>query len=392
MNVIVNTLSVTSDKGGIKTYLTNTLRALLAADEDTRYVLVCGRHNRELVEQMAAGAADRTTVEEVGLGNGAAWRRIWCDQMVIPRVARRFEHAVLFTPSNIASLRTRIPQVVTVQAPLSVKTVRQDVADADKLISRAHRFYYDLFMPRSLRKAQRVVAVSKHLRDKLVELVPSCAEKVSVIHEGVDQELFSSMQDQQGETPRDGGYLLFVSTLFAYKNPAKLLRAFALLRDRRQVDPALRLKLAGRDPWGRELPRLRRLSAELKIDVVTDFLGAVAHRDMPSLYSGALALIYPSAVETFGLPLLEAMGFGVPVVASNRMSVPEVVGDAGLIVDPDDVEAMAGAIYNILEDKDVRTSLVSLGRQRAREFTWRRSAKALWGVLREALADQGKPG
>jgi glycosyltransferase involved in cell wall biosynthesis len=137
--------------------------------------------------------------------------------------------------------------------------------------------------------------------------------------------------------------------------------------------------------------RWEDLARELGVGDRVRFLGFVPNRSLPAVYSAAECLLYPSAVETFGLPPLEAMGCDLPVIASDRTAVPEIVGDAAITIDPDDIEAFSAAITSVLDDADLRRALTARGRRRLRRFSWDRSASETLGVLREAASAGGAP-
>jgi glycosyltransferase involved in cell wall biosynthesis len=131
------------------------------------------------------------------------------------------------------------------------------------------------------------------------------------------------------------------------------------------------------------------MAARCGVETSVDLLGAVAHEGIADLYRGASAFVFPSAVETFGLPVLEAMASGVPVIASDRMSVPEVVGDAGIVVDPDIPPDLAQAIGRVLADEGLRSELIQAGRRRVGELSWRRVADAFESLFAEVVVGQG---
>jgi len=156
------------------------------------------------------------------------------------------------------------------------------------------------------------------------------------------------------------------------------VRAFEQLKDRYRIPHSLVITgLAGRAS-----PELERLIRTLGVrDVV--FSGFLDDSLLPLLYSAADVFVYPSFYEGFGLPVLEAMACGTPVAASNRTSLPEAVGDAGLLFDPDNVDEMAGAIHRLVDDRDLRARLVAKGLERAKQFTWRETAKRTLAALTE---------
>jgi glycosyltransferase involved in cell wall biosynthesis len=174
-------------------------------------------------------------------------------------------------------------------------------------------------------------------------------------------------------------YVLSVGTLEPRKNHARLVRAFDALAATR---PDLRLVLAGARGWksGAVDSAIAAAGARARIHV----LGGVSADDLAALYSGATAFAYPSLYEGFGLPVLEAMAAGAPVLTSTVSSLPEVAGDAALLVDPDDSDAMAGAMHELLFDEALRTRLAGMGLARAASFTWERTARATAESLRRA--------
>jgi len=159
-----------------------------------------------------------------------------------------------------------------------------------------------------------------------------------------------------------------------------------MLRDEGKVTvrSPLKLVLAGPLSWGAN--DLLRLFLREGLQRHVQFLGRVTDAELPALYRGAAAFLFPSLAEGFGLPLLEAMSAGVPVVASTAGALPEVVGEAGLLVNPADHGAWAQAMWRVLEDDELRARLIAGGRQRAGGYGWERAAAATWNVYREALA------
>jgi glycosyltransferase involved in cell wall biosynthesis len=169
------------------------------------------------------------------------------------------------------------------------------------------------------------------------------------------------------------------------KNLSRVVEAFALLRERRPELPH-RLAIVGRIGWGVE--PLQQRVRELQLESVVPFAGYVADEDLPALYSAADLFVYPSLYEGFGIPPLEAMACGTPVVTSNVSSLPEVVGDAALSVNPLDVEAMASAMEKVLTDAALRQTLSERGLERARAFTWERMARLTIEVYQEVSSEQ----
>ena len=230
---------------------------------------------------------------------------------------------------------------------------------------------------RRLKRADAVIAVSENTRRDILEYLDIPAEKVRVIYQGYNADLFRS--DVPGEDVErvllrhrlQAPYFLYVGTLEPRKNLVRLLKAFSLVR--RNGLGNIHLVLAGRKGWKFEeiFDEIRKLNLH---DSVRQ-LGYLADEDLPGLIKGARALVYPSLYEGFGLPPLEAMAVGTPVLTSNTSSLPEVVGGAGVMVDPEDVEALAMALERLWTDETWGESLRMKGYRQAQRFTWDKAAK-----------------
>ena len=241
-----------------------------------------------------------------------------------------------------------------------------------------HRLVVRLALARVRRKADLVVVPSHAVKRDVVRRVGLPGDRVVVTHEGCEPRFrpvrsegaLREVAARYGLPPR---YVLAVGTLEPRKNLTTLLEAFARLRRDGAVDADLRLVLAGARGWLDEpiFATVRSLGLE---DAVR-FTGFVDDDDLPAVYSGAALFVFPSLHEGFGLPLLEAMACGVPVVTSNVSSMPEVAGDAATLVDPRDGEGLAAAIARSLRDEALRDRLRDAGIARARQFSWEATAR-----------------
>ena len=243
------------------------------------------------------------------------------------------------------------------------------------------RWYLGQVVPRSVRRADFLLADSESTRRDLIELLAVPSDRVQVIYGGVDAR-FAPVQDAAAlQRMRDayaGGrpYVLAVGTLEPRKNYPALIRAFAQARRAARLPHAL--VIVGRKGWVYE-PIFAAVDAlNLRDEVL--FPGFVPDEDLPALYSAADVLVTPSFYEGFGLPALEAMACGTPVIVSDVSSLPEVVGDAGLRIDPRDEDGLTSAIVRVLQDSALRATLRSAGLARARQFTWDKAARALLAV------------
>jgi glycosyltransferase involved in cell wall biosynthesis len=233
-------------------------------------------------------------------------------------------------------------------------------------------------LPRTLCHADRMIAVSDATADELAERLGVDRRLVHTIHEGVSDD-FGDDTNVEPAPERPERYLLFVSTLEPRKNVVGVLRAFGLLKEWGYPGE---LVLVGRWGW-----RTDAIRDELAASPARPWVRHVDYVDrvrLGSLYRGADALLFPSWLEGFGLPLLESMACGTPVITSGTSSMPEIAGPAAVYVDPSSPHGIASATEALLADSGHRERLIALGRERAARFTWERAAEATAAVLRLA--------
>ncbi len=270
---------------------------------------------------------------------------------VLPVQARRARVAVLHCPTFRAPVRSRVPLVVTVH---DLAVLRHPRA-----FNRWSRGYGRVFVPRVVEAAARVIAVSEFTKRELVDTLGTRAEKIRVIPHGVG-ETFTS----EGAAA-DGDYVLAVGTLEPRKNLPRLAAAVARL--------GVELRVAGARGWG---------DVRLQGDGVR-WLGEPPDEELARLYRGALCVAYPSLYEGFGLPVLEAMACGAPVVTSAGTAMEEVAGGAAVLVDPEQPDAIAAGVEQAIARRD---ELARLGVARARGFSWSEAAAATTAVYAEVAA------
>jgi len=251
-----------------------------------------------------------------------------------------------------------------------------------------NRIYLRAMMPRFLERADRVIAVSENTRRDALRLYPLDPGKIEVIPEGVDARFRPDLDDTIVSAVRrrydlPERFILCISTIEPRKNLTTLLEAYATLRHHH---PDVRLVIVGGRGWlfERFFERLRSLGLEGEV-VLT---GYVPDEDVPALLNAAEVFAFPSEFEGFGLPPLEAMACGVPVVCSNAASLPEVVGEAGVLLPPRDVAAWVEALGRLLDDAQLREDLRARGLERASRFTWDAAARMTLDVYRSVTAER----
>ena len=228
---------------------------------------------------------------------------------------------------------------------------------------------------KGIKKATHIIAVSHTTKRDLIQHLDIPEETISVVYEGIDHNVFRPAERRLVDYP----YLLYVGTEQPRKNLDGLLGAFSKLKSQGGFKDLKLVKVGG--PGVPEFRKATLRAVErlgLSEDVV--FTGYVAEEELPAYYSGAECFILPSFYEGFGFPPLEAMACGCPAIVSNVASLPEVVGDAALLVDPNDTDNLVGALRLILTDGGLRQQLVSRGLERASQFTWEKAARETLGV------------
>lgn len=244
--------------------------------------------------------------------------------------------------------------------------------------------YLERFVPDTLQRAAQIIAVSEATREGLVDAFKVSRNKVTVVPHAADPR-FGREQDPAatGRIAKkygiDRDYLLTVGTLEPRKNLKTLFLAFSALRKSTKEQ----LVVVGGKGWLFE--ETRRMIGKLGLTDRVILTGFVPDAEMPALFAGAKAFVFPSHYEGFGIPLLEAMTAGTPVVTSNTSSMPEVAGTAALYFDPDDDKGMRLAIERVLEDRKLRQRLVAAGHEQAARFTWERTAHKTLGAYHKAL-------
>ncbi len=244
-------------------------------------------------------------------------------------------------------------------------------------------------VPRSVERADLVLADSEHTRDDLVELLGVAPERARVVYAGVEPEFVPRPDAEVAAVRQRYGiqrpYILGLGTLQPRKNFQRLIEAYRLLRQERHIPH--QLVIGGGRGWLYE-PILEAIARHgLQEDV--RLIGFVEDADLPALYTGAEVFAFPSLYEGFGIPVLEAMACGTPVVAAETSSLPEVAGEAALLIPPTDTEALAEALWSALDDGARRADLRARGWEQCRRFTWRASAERLLACYAELLGEQG---
>lgn len=356
-------------QAGVSGYIEHLLQPMFAATPADRWTIYATRG----IDRDRLHTGPHTTLLTSSLPTTNPLVRIWWEQAIAPALLWRDRPAVLLCPLNIVPLLAPCPSVVTIHDLAFLRVPQHFHA--------AKRHYLAALTRRSVRLAAHILTVSQFTRREVIDLLGVPPEKVTAIPNGCDPPSRLPRAEEiaafRGRHELPERFLLFVGTLEPRKNLLTLLRAYARLRD----EIAMPLIIAGGKGWLYE--PIFTLVEELGLRQQVRFVGFVSQEELPLWYSAATAFVYPSLYEGFGFPPLEAMHYGTPVVTSNTTSLPEVVGDAALTVDPTNVEELAQALLRITGDEELRTRLRARGKEQAARFSWQRTAHATLQVLRD---------
>lgn len=367
LRIAIEASSLLKPKTGVGEYTANLIRAL-GRLQDSQYVLFYNSFRKRKPENLIGGL-DYARIRITNLRIPARLLGLAWQILPFPPVDWFTGPVDIFHSPNYKVIPVhRSKLVVTVHDLVVLKYPQY------QFITRVRNIGGWL---RKLRRADAVVAVSENTRRDILELLDVPPEKVHVIYQGYNADLFRPDLPQQ-EVERvlqhyllRVPYLLYLGTLEPRKNLVRLIQAFHLLR--RRSRNTISLILAGQKGWLYDdiFAEILRLGLHDSVK----YLGYVADEDLPGLIKGARALAYPSLYEGFGLPPLEAMAMGTPVLTSNVASLPEVVGEAALQVNPEDVEAIAAGLERLCDDEALRQELKKKGWQRAQLFSWDKAAQ-----------------
>ena len=374
MHIAIDAHSVGSGLAGVETYITNLIEALAATGEAHRYTLYVTKGQ----------AGDRFA----GRWPHVSVRRTLPHTPVV-RVPLTFPVELRRRPVDLLHVQFTAPPF----APCAVVATIHDLAfeHLPETFNRRSWMQLRLTVRRTARTAAHIITPSEFSRRDLIETYNVAPERVSVTHAAAAPHFRPASAETVAGVKRsygiEGDYVLAVGSIQPRKNLVRLVRAYSDLRRSRSQAKLPQLVLVGKRAWlyGETLRAVEQSGVAAQVI----FTGYVPERDLPALYTGARCFVYPSYFEGFGLPPLEAMSCGTPVIAGDRTSLPEVVGDAGLLVNPFETEAIGHALARLIDDEDLRARLSLRGLERAALFSWQETARRTLQVYEQAMKEKG---
>ena len=370
MHIAIDAHSVGAQLGGNESYAINLIEALAEIDQTNRYTLY-------VTKQAAIDRFDKR------------WPNFKVKQTLphtpLVRIPLTLSRELRRNPVDVLHVQYTAPPF----APCPVVTTIHDLAfeHLPETFNRRSWMQMRLTVRMTARRAAHIITVSEYSRRDISATYGIAPQRITVTPEAAPPNFLPVDNETELRRIRESygiqeNYILSLCSIQPRKNLVRLIEAYSCLRGVRPGFKLPQLVLAGKRGWlDSETFRAAERNA-LGNDLL--FTGYVAERDLPGLYSGAICFVYPSYFEGFGLPVVEAMQCGVPVIAGNRTSLPEVVGEAGLLFDPFDTQALVKALAHVIDDSEYRAGLRSKGLERARNFNWKTTAQLTLGVYERA--------
>lgn len=351
-------------QAGISQYTLRLLEQLAAIDPDDEFTVLQSRKDRS------------TLIHQPNFRQHLLWtpphHRL--EQLALPLEIAPLDLHVLHSPDFIPPFRRNCRSVITIHD-------LNFLLYPHFLTPESARYYGQI--DQAVRNCDHIIAVSESTKRDIIRLTGAPEHKITVVYEAAHP-IYRPLQDAQlCQAVKDkfeicGDFVLFVSTIEPRKNVPTLLMAYKQLLDNYRAP--VTLALGGEKGW--LFDEVFALVEKLGLQERVRFLGRVSPEDLLGLYNAAKLLVHPAFYEGFGLPPLEAMACGTPVIVSNTSSLPEVVGDAAMLVEPTDADGLAVAIWRVLSDNGLRKQMVHKGLQRARLFSWEKAAQETLAIYR----------
>lgn len=361
MRIAIDAHSVGAKLGGNESYAVNLIEALAQIDEVndyTLYVTTAEAHDR--FHQRWPNFKVRSTLPHTPL----------------IRIPLTLSAELRKHPVDVLHVQFTAPPFCPCPVVVSIHDLSFE--HLPHTFHRRSRTQLRLTVRHSAKRAAQILTLSEHTRHDIIDTYGIEPARITAIPLAAPRHYSPVKDNRELQRVRhnygiDGPYILSVGSIQPRKNLARLINAYASLRGKYAEAELPKLVLVGKHAWLYD--ETMRALAETGLTESVILTGYVPESDLPALYSGALCFVYPSYFEGFGLPPLEAMKCGAPVIVGNQTSLPEVVGDAALAVDPFDVSSIAGAIESLVKDSDLRRELSVKGRNRAETFDWRETAR-----------------
>ena len=364
MRIGIDTRMMKEPFEGVGRYTKSLISSLLLVDKTNEYFLIQDKFTISVFKE-----SDRIKIVKVSYP-ALSIRALF----FLRRVVEREKIDVFHSPFLLGPLFSKKPFIITLHDLMAITF--PNFFEGRKFLTKVFaRLFFLIVVPITAKQCRMILTDSCKVKGEAINLLKLSSEKIKVIYPGVDKR-FKKLKSKNlnGILPElnpNKKTILYIGNTRPYKNLPRLLEAFGLLQKRKPEN--YQLIIAGGEK--RNLPLLKRITIDLNIEKEVVFTGNLTDIEVVALMNAADVFVFPSLEEGFGLPPLEAMACGTPVVTSNVSSLPEVVGDAALLVDPENVEEIASAIEKVLTDEKMREELIRKGFERVKRFSWERTAR-----------------
>jgi glycosyltransferase involved in cell wall biosynthesis len=378
LRIGINALYLLPGKvGGSETYIRSQVRSLLEIDRDNTYVIFINKESQGIFPE----ADPRLKIVLCPIQATNRPVRILWEQFILPFQVRRHKIDVLLSAGMTTPFFCPVPSILVIY---DLQHVNQP-----QNFPRPYLFFLKTIIYLSAKTSQGIITISEHVKKDIIHHYGISPEKIMVGYLAVNRDRFYPIGGEdivpiKTKYKLPEHYILYAAALLPHKNHTRLLQAFKEIHD---IIPEMTLVFTG--AWERGHDETMSSISALGLQDAVIMLGWLPFEDIPAVYRGSELVVYPTLHEGFGLPLLEAMASGVPVVCSRIEPLIEIAGDAALLVDPHDPSDIARGILSVLRDKTLRMKLVEAGIQRAKTFTWERTSIMTLDFLNDIISHDG---
>ena len=368
MKICFDARPVINKQTGLGRYIINLIKSLLEIDKKNQYTIYVNsrlKRDHPLFHLKRDNLSLRSTkIKEVSVSQ----------QLLVPFIVNNKEYDIYHYPNFDLPIGVSHKSVFTIHDLTYIK--HKNLYSNGKFLK---NFYTKWIIDLSIRKAKKIIAVSESTKKDILEIYNPPENKIKVIHEGLDYSFSvngsgtktTSILTNKSFNSKAHNFFLFIGERRPHKNLPRLIKAFSHFKNKIKSD--YKLIIAGKPYAQYSEPEKVTKQLNLADDVI--FLGYVEDKEIQALYKDSSCFIFPSIYEGFGLPLLEAMACGVPIITSNISSMPEVVGRAAITIDPYNIIEISSAMEKIHFDNSIRQNMIKLGFERIKEFSWQKSAE-----------------
>lgn len=373
MNIAVNTrLLIRNKLEGIGWFTFETLKRITNQHPEHHFYFIFDRH----YDKSFIFSSNITPVVVWPPARHPLLFYIWFEWS-LPGVLKKINPDLFLSPDGYLSLRSSVKSLAVFH-DLNFEHYPDDVP----FFPRKH---YRYFFPRYAQKAERIATVSGFSKKDIMEQYGIPGEKIDVVYDGANENFNPIGKEEaaavRGKYTGNSPYIVFVGSLHPRKNLINLFKGFDIFREKYNSD--IKLLVVGARMWW--TPEIEKAFSSMKYQSEVIFSGRLNSSELGKVIAGALALAYVSYFEGFGIPIVEAFRCDVPVITSNVTSMPEIAGDAALLVDPFSPESISEAMFEVATKPELREELIRKGRARKDEFTWQKTADRLWESMMKAI-------